>query len=88
MTRAKMVLESKTPNPDDPTIVDVKFRAVYGDGSDNASWSKWTPSGVIELQITNPAAHEPLEVGAEFYVDFSRVPPHAPVESTEPTPAE
>lgn len=50
----------------------VKLAAVYGkDGSENASWSKYTPAGSIELSITNPDAYEQFKVGAEYYVDFT-----------------
>lgn len=54
----------------------VKLGAVYGspDRPDNASWSKATPSGSIELSITNPDAYEQFKVGAEFFVDFTPAP--------------
>jgi hypothetical protein len=51
----------------------VKLRAVTTEGNEN--WSKWTPSGSIELQITNPAAVEALKLGESFYVDFTPAPP-------------
>lgn len=40
-------------------------------GKENETWSKWTPSGKIELQITNPAAK--FEFGKEYFVDFTEV---------------
>lgn len=43
-------------------------------GKANATWSKWTPSGCIELQITNPDALEQFKLGEHFFVDFSPAP--------------
>jgi len=36
----------------------IRLAAVYGteDNKANAQWSKWTPSGILELHITNPEA--------------------------------
>lgn len=45
----------------------------YGDGKDNESWSKYTPSGKIEMSVTNPAAIEAFAVGKAYYVDFTPV---------------
>jgi hypothetical protein len=45
----------------------------YGDGKDNESWSKYTPSGKIEMSITNPAAIDKLEKGKAYFVDFTPV---------------
>ena len=36
----------------------------------NESWSKWTPSGSIEMHITNPAALDVLKPGKEFFLTF------------------
>lgn len=49
----------------------VVLQAVYGDGTENKSWSEATPSGQIELTITNPAAHEQFKLGKEYFVDFT-----------------
>jgi hypothetical protein len=50
----------------------VKLQAVYGpDGTDNAQWSKWTPSANFEITINNPEAFNKLSSGHEFYVDFT-----------------
>lgn len=50
----------------------VKLTAVYSNDpeSENAAWSRWTPSGTFELSINNPAAFGKLSNGHEFYVDF------------------
>lgn len=45
----------------------------YGDGKDNESWSRATPSGKIELAVTNPAAIDQFSVGSAYYIDFTPV---------------
>lgn len=60
----------------------VVLAPVHGKG--NELWSKWTPSGRIEMHITNPAAVEQLKLGDTFYVDFTPAPATEP----EPAPAE
>jgi hypothetical protein len=57
----------------------VKLWAVYkGDESspENESFSNSTPSGNVELTITNPAASEFFEklAGMYVYLDFTEVP--------------
>lgn len=37
----------------------------------NKTWSKYTPSGKIEMVITNQAAIEAFEIGKAYYVDFT-----------------
>jgi len=50
----------------------VKLSAVYGkEGTDNAQWSKWTPSANFDIWINNPEAFGKLSTGHEFYVDFT-----------------
>jgi len=72
--RAKFVcyginhLHQSDPNAVCATIT---LQPVYGDGSDNAQWSKWTPQGKIEMMITNPAAIEGFELGKSYFVDFT-----------------
>lgn len=54
------------------TQEEVKLSAVYGtDGTDNAQWSKWTPSAQFAITINNPDAMNKLSQGHEFYVDFT-----------------
>lgn len=56
----------------------VKLGAVYATeetGSDeDIRFSLATPSGTIEMNITNPDALEQFQPGDEFYVRFERVP--------------
>lgn len=39
--------------------------------SPNYSWSQYTPSGKIELSITNPAAYEQFAPGKKFLLTFT-----------------
>ena len=50
----------------------VKLQAVYGDeGTENARWSKWTPSASFDITINNPEAFGKLSSGHEYFVDFT-----------------
>lgn len=50
----------------------VKLAAVYGkEGTENALWSKWTPSAEFTIAINNPDAFGKLANGHEFWVDFA-----------------
>ena len=52
----------------------VKMRADYGgEGTPNAAWSKWTPSGLLEMHITNPDAYNHFRPGQDYYLDFTLV---------------
>ena len=53
----------------------VRLQAVYGTGQDDANkeWSKWTPSGEVMLQITNPDAFKQFKIGQCYFVDFTPV---------------
>lgn len=45
------------------------------DGTDeNNTFAKWSPSVVIDMQVTNPALMDAFEVGDTFYVDFTPAP--------------
>jgi hypothetical protein len=43
----------------------------YGDGEVNKSWSKWTPSGHLQITITNPDAIDQFEKGKAYFLDFT-----------------
>lgn len=51
----------------------IRLTAVYSDDpeSENAKWSRWTPSGVLEMTITNPDAFGKVSNGHEFFVDLT-----------------
>lgn len=43
------------------------------DGSDeNNNYAKWTPQAEVKMLIQNPALFGKFEIGAEFYVDFTK----------------
>lgn len=50
----------------------VRLQPVYASEGPNATWSKYTPSGQVEMQITNPAAVEVFELGKCYLVHFSQ----------------
>ena len=50
----------------------VKLTAVAGD--ENKTWSKYTPSGSVELTISNPEAFDQFKIGEFYFVDFTRAP--------------
>lgn len=47
----------------------VTLQPVIGGSDENKEWSQYTPSGSIELHITNPDAV--FEFG-EYYIDFTK----------------
>jgi hypothetical protein len=53
----------------------VQFEAVYSSDptSPNYSWSKWTPSGQLSLNITNPDAYDQFAVGKTFELTFREI---------------
>jgi hypothetical protein len=81
MVRAKFRCTEKTsrtstggygPTPPQPVDTEeVKLQAVMGD--ENKEWSKWTPSGLLTMSITNPEALAQFEVGKDYFLDFTPV---------------
>lgn len=65
--KAKFRVVSITDHGND--IKQVKFDAAVA-GEENKDWSKWTPAGQIDMQITNPAAHSQFEVGKSYFLTF------------------
>ena len=49
-----------------------KLSPVIGGSEENKSFSIYTPSGSIELHITNPAAVNFFEPAGEYYVEFRK----------------
>lgn len=69
--RAKFVCESVTNYEGSKTA---KLRAVYGNAEENADFTKYTPNGSIEVNITNEApADGVFSPGKNYYVDFTEV---------------
>lgn len=46
----------------------VVLRCATGPG--NESWSRYTPSGSVELEITNPQAFDAFKLGRAYLVTF------------------
>lgn len=74
MIRAKFKLSSVTNFPG-TTQQRFHFDAVY-DASipENASFTKYTPSGHMEMTVDNPAAQDQLKLGEYYYFDFIPCP--------------
>ena len=80
MVRAKFYV-SKTEQskygyaPDQKVMTTVTLSAVYSseEGSENKKFWDATPSGSIVLGTINPEAAEQFELGAEYYIDFTKV---------------
>lgn len=55
----------------------IDLQPVYSSdpASPNASWSKATPSGRLQMTITNPAAFEQFRTGHEYLLTFEDVTP-------------
>lgn len=77
MIRAKFSCGKIDKYPENATeqFETVILNAVYSSDpeSENYSWSKWTPSGMLNLTITNPDAQGKFEVGKEYFIDISEV---------------
>ena len=82
--RAKFNCQAVVEN-DSATCTTVILHAVYGDGTDNASWSQATPWGKLEMAITNPDAVAAFEVGRDYWLDLNMV--EASPAKADPAPA-
>lgn len=72
---ARFMVNEKTERiaVEDACAVRVKLEAAYNDGVGNEDWSKWTPSGEIEMEISNPPAADFFKTGEVYRVVFTRV---------------
>ena len=75
--RAKFRLDSVTPLEFTPPSEDLVFTAVTeaafdqdGNSEDN-DFSKWTPTGVLTMRVTNPALLGTFKPGTKYYLDFT-----------------
>jgi hypothetical protein len=51
-----------------------KKEAYPADGYDeDNTFSRWTPSAELKMQIANPDLLDKFEIGQEYYVDFTQV---------------
>ena len=75
MVRAKFRCTEKKQTPhwdpknNQPSVDSVSFSPAYGES--NKEWSAATPSGAIQLTITNPEAINRFELGKHYFVDFT-----------------
>jgi hypothetical protein len=69
MIRAKFKVELKDPGEQG----NVTLRPVYSSDPEHENKAFWdaTPSGEINMYISNKAAFAQLELGKEYYIDFS-----------------
>lgn len=51
----------------------VRLSAVTTGSAENEQWSKYTPSGDLSLDISNPAAFDQFEHGKEYFIDIKPV---------------
>ena len=75
--RAKFVVNSvkhSINNEGEVSQEEIEAHAVYANGGENGVWSKYTPSGQLKMNISNPGAFDRLRVGTEFYLDFTPAP--------------
>jgi hypothetical protein len=66
--RAKFKVDQINPGEGYTHVV---LRAVTDGSEENKTFWKYTPSGVIDMSITNPDAVNQFELGKEYYVDFT-----------------
>ncbi|EDT9219380.1 hypothetical protein AHZ37_001713 [Salmonella enterica subsp. indica] len=48
----------------------IHMSPVTADIAENKAWSKYTPGGLLQMHISNPAAFENFEQGKEYYLDI------------------
>lgn len=70
--RAKFKCQSKTEHGNES--VSIRLEPVIGGSPENDSFYRWTPGGYVQIDCMNPKASEEFEVGAEYYVDFTKAP--------------
>lgn len=67
--------QTSISNPNHPAYrsTTVELMPVYGKG--NEQWNDATPSGKIEMTITNEAAAEQFELGETYDITFEKAEP-------------
>lgn len=69
--RGKFRVTEITRNYWNADAAQVKLEAVYTNSPEDNTYSAATPSGKIEMSITNPSAIEHFAIGKSLYVDFT-----------------
>ena len=70
----KQVIERGRPIYEEVELRMLKFQPVYGNGDPNHENTKFfnaTACGEIKIGTVNPEVWQQLELGAEYYVDFT-----------------
>jgi len=71
--RAKFRLSGVTYYPD-TTAQTLKFQVHYDPSiPEDQKFTKYTPTGQIEMHVDNPTAQQMFKVGEYYYVDFTPV---------------
>lgn len=85
--RAKFIISKlervlgSVPDPENPgkwkqgELISIHGHPVYGNGNpmhENTKFWQASPNGSLMLGTVNKAAAEEFEIGAEYYVDFTR----------------
>jgi hypothetical protein len=74
MVRAKFTVVAHTQNVYDKEARNIRLEPVYDMSiPEDVRYSKATPSGHMELYVSNPTAIEQMALGTVFYVDFTPV---------------
>lgn len=75
--RAKFRVQKvgKTEHSEELTMVPVGANSYDKDGkNEDNDFARYTPSGKLEMSVTNPELAGTIAPGQEFYVDFTPVP--------------
>lgn len=72
MIQAKFFVKTITRHAHDLDSAQIDLMAVTRGQGDNASWSKYTPSGTLTMYVTNPDAVSEFELGKEYLITFER----------------
>ncbi len=70
MVRAKMQVAYKNKSQWSDNRWQVRFQAVMGGSEENKKFFEATPSGYVEVWVTEDVANQ-FQDGAEYYVDFT-----------------
>lgn len=64
-------LKKVADNEGNVSAEEITLSCVYGkEGTANAQWSKWTPSGQLTFTVNNPDAFGKVLPGQFFFVDL------------------
>lgn len=67
--RAEFYCNAINKSSDNSTAV-AHLIVVKTGSAENESWSKYTPSGQLQMVISTPAAFEQIELGKEYFIDI------------------